>query len=134
MVFIVVQQEGCYSDKEWAIRGVTDTLDIAFTTGFLCIIEEVSTDYTVEFYQDRDAEFAQLRGVSDYHIEEWGESATRKNAWYLGTWRCKKQLDRYLKELVTNKENLPGLLLEWKKTIQETGEIPGVLKEMVLKN
>lgn len=132
MVFIVVQQEGSYSDKEWAIRGVTETLGAAITTGFLCMIEEVSKDYTVEFYQDRDAEFAYLRGVSDYHIEEWGES--QKNVWYLGTWRCKKRIDGYLKELATNKENLPGLLLEWKKTIQETGEIPGVLKEMVLKN
>lgn len=40
MVFIVVQHEGCYSDQNWQILTVRDTLHDAQISGCLEVVKE----------------------------------------------------------------------------------------------
>lgn len=126
-VFVVVQEEGSYSDKDWKIHGVFNDLHSAKIAGWLRFLKEVSRDYTLKFYQNRNAEFAHLRGISDYHIQEW-EKDVRKSVTYLVH---DDRMDKFLKQLVVNGEDLPTVLQDWKSQL-EHGVFPEVFENMTV--
>lgn len=124
-VFVVVQEEGSYSDKDWKIHGVFNDLKSAKIAGWSVFLNEVSRDCTLRFYRDRTAEFAHLRGISDYHIQEWYGNV-RKSVTYLIN---DNRMDKFLKQVVVSGENLESVLQDWKSQLEQ-GVFPEVFDKM----
>lgn len=122
MVFIVVQHEGCYSDQEWRIVAVNDTLRDAEIYGWTVLVNEALQPWKIKFYRRRTGEFADAIGISDYHIEEWVGCA-RINEYFLGRDDKNHAVDKYLKD---HAKTVEETLLDWKRQL-ESGVIPSEL-------
>lgn len=118
-VFIVVQEEGSHSDKDWKIRGVYKDLETAKIEGWKSFLNEIWDDHNLEFYQNRTARWAHLRSISDYHIQEW-EGNTRKSVTYMID---DNRMDHHLKEIVTSGNDLRQTLHRWEDQLL-SGTIP----------
>lgn len=132
-VFVIVQQDGAYSDKEWRIVGVCNDFQMAKIVGWKSLISETLKPWKIKFYQNRKAKYAGAIGIPDYHIEEWNyEKSVLANTWFLG-WqkndghRYINYLDEYLK---INNKNLVETLSEWQSFLDKN-IVPEFLDKMV---
>ena len=125
MVFVVVEQEGSYSDSDWKIVCVADTIERAEILAWISLVKKARKPWTIEFYTDRSGEFSNAIGVPEYHIEEWDPvRSTKTGIWFLGY-----NLDSLLKEKY---ENCDELLRAWLEML-ESGIVPDVLHAMLVR-
>lgn len=133
-IFILVQEEGAYSDKDWKVHGVFNTQHDAILAGFKCIVEEALKPWILTFYKERDARFAGARGLSEFHIEEWIVGKEMRNLICLGYKNerpYKHYIDQILKEAEVKDKGSEALILKWKKELDD-GYLPSELVKLVI--
>lgn len=132
-VFVIVQQDGAYSDKDWKIISVCNDFQIAKIIGWKSLISETLKPWKIKFYQDRKAKYAAVIGIPDYHIEEWDhDKSILVKTWFLGWqkndgYKYTNYMDEYLKK---NNKSLVETLEEWKVMLDDD-KIPEFLDEMI---
>lgn len=99
MVFIVLHNDGQYTNSSPKVIGAFDDYDASCIFGWKTVIEAAQKPWTVEHYKNRKGEFADCCGLGWYHIEEWDTSVNKRNKTLtLGYEKNKYILDEYLKE------------------------------------
>lgn len=129
MVFIVLHNDGQYTNHSPTIIGALDDQHDSLIFGWKTVIEAAQKPWTVRFYKNRKGEFADACGLGKYYIEEWDTSTnTRVRTYNLGEDKRKYVLDAYLKEHCRKYETI---LQEWCKDIVNN-TIPSKLQEFTV--
>ena len=99
MVFIVLHNDGQYTNYSPEVIGAFHEYDESCVFGWKTVIEAAQKPWTVEHYKTRQGEFADCYGLGKYYIEEWDTSVNKRNKTLtLGYEKNKYILDDYLKE------------------------------------
>lgn len=131
MSFVVLNNDGQYTYDSTNVIGVCATLNTALLFGWKSLLEEALKPWTIEFYKDRDEEFANCCGISYYYIEEWDTTNNiRSNVYHLG-WKCegshiKQYLDKHLKK---NSKECKTILEKWHNEVHVYGKVPQQLQD-----
>lgn len=125
-VFVVIYNELQYTLDDTSVIGVYEELGKSFIGGWKTIIEQAMKPWSIEHYKDMQREFAYMRGMGKYHIEEWDASkSTRVNVYTLGD--CPEgTFDGFLKE---NYADCEVILQELYAMLVEQNELPDVLRK-----
>ena len=133
MVFIVVEQDGAYSCKEWRVIGVYDNKLNAVMSGLNVIVETALKPYIVDFYRDRNGEFAKAVALPEVHIEKWDVNGTKMETTYIG-FQDKPflhSIDSMLKAEEDNQRSCEDLLHTWKLQLSR-GIVPTELQDVIV--
>ncbi|MFN9110079.1 MAG: hypothetical protein ACK5XN_08425 [Bacteroidota bacterium] len=105
-------------------------LSDALLEGFNLLIKEALRPFTLQFYKDRNGEFANCIGLAEYTIEHWCDSV-KVSETYLGfrTYPYRHILDEYLKQNECKNHDTAEKLSKWQKML-ERKEIPDELQIM----
>lgn len=99
MVFIVLHNDGQYTNHSPEVIGAFDDYDASCIFGWKTIVEAAQKPWTRRFYKRRKGEFADLCGMGWYYIEEWDTSTNKRiKTISLGEDKNRYILDKYLKE------------------------------------
>jgi hypothetical protein len=132
-VYIVIKNERCYSSSDWEIIGVHKTLEESKLHGWLQLVDQCLKPWKIKFYTDRDGEFKDCIGVSDYHIEKWDILSNKKDdVWYLGFNKHKSlKYTNYIDALIKSQSTVcESLLREWQTSMTDNGIVPDALKDL----
>ena len=135
MVFVIVEQEGAHSFRDWRVLGVYSTKHNALIKGFQDIVKKGLEPWNLEHFEDQAGEFANAVALPEIHIEEWDMDADQKckKVYFLG-YRdrpFRHFIDNHLKNIEqTRKGSCEKQLLIWKEKLDQ-GFIPDELMEFV---
>lgn len=118
MIFIVVEHSGCYTEQDWTVVSVNQTLKDAQIAGWSAMVDEGLLPHKLNCFKNYCGEYADLINLSEYHIEQWEFGAPKRTcAYFLGD---KDTIETFLRD---NEELCLDILLEWKSKL-EKGIIP----------
>lgn len=127
MVYIILHNDGQYTNNSPEVIGAFEDLDASCIFGWRTVIETAQKPWKIKFYKNRTDKFADLCGLGKYYIEEWDTSSNKRLRTYvLGEDGKRYVLDAYLKE---NHLICEDILSEWHKEIQQN-YVPTQLQNM----
>ncbi len=129
--YITVKYNCNYTSSDWHIKAVHTNLNDSLLGVFRLLLDELSTDYMITFYKDREAEFAHCVGLSDFYIHHW-EKNQKVKTYTIGFQDVpyRHRLDVYLKE---NHDKIDQLLNDWHQAIKRK-EIPADLQQYIFES
>ena len=150
-VYIVIEQEGEYSDKEWMVLGVYSDSKEAIRKGFTTMIGTALQPWKLKHYKNRSGKYANLVGLNELHIEEWRVGGRREASYYLGYQEhdgsnkskmyvgdlshmkpYQHYVDNVLKREEDEMRSCEEMLMKWKDEL-DRGSIPEELMQTVVK-
>lgn len=132
MIYVVVEQEGAYSDKEWRVLGVFSESKKAIIHGLKMMMETAQKPWKLEFYKKRKAQYANAVALPEIHIEAWDLNGAKVENIYLGFQEkpFKHFIDAILKNEEVEKRSCEALLKEWTEVLQ-SDQIPSKLESLI---
>lgn len=109
-IFIVIEDLAQHCTADIKNIGVYNNVYNAEECIWLAIFDKVLKDYTIEFYENRNSDFAHLRGIPYYSIEQWDintNTLLSKNE--IGNWfdkRLKKEHNRIREYIESQLDNI----------------------------
>ena len=127
VVYIVVEDAG-HSSNDVKNIGAFERLEDARVGAWLALVDAAAKPWAIDFYRDRDHEFAAACGIPDYRIEAWSIPCnsivdTHCVGWHPTPGGGDRWFDAYLKrEHATVVELLSAL----REDIVADGKVPAV--------
>lgn len=131
-VYVLIEAEGAYSDRDWKVRGVFSTREKAILNGFKMLLKCALKPWIIDFYKDRDGEFASANALSELHIEKWSFDGDKKSNIYIGFQDrpFKHFIDEFLKKQEIESNNSENILRSWKDSL-DNNIIPNDLMNFI---
>lgn len=135
MIYVLVEQDGAYSCKEWKVLGVFSDKHSAILYGFDTIINTALKPWNLKFYKKCNAKFSNAVALPEIHIEEWNIDGKKISNTFIGFQErpFTHFIDNLIKEQQILNKGSHELLLDWKKHI-ENGVIPNILNQLIFQD
>ncbi len=130
-VYVVIEAEGSYSMRDWKVIGVLYNETQAILYAFRTIIEYTLKPWIIDFYKERDADFADSVSLPEIHIEHWCDNNKLKNI-YIGFQErpFRHFIDDFLKKKQVESDDYENTILSWKNDL-DNNIIPNDLLQFI---
>ena len=135
---VVIKNSRQYTNNDCNVKSIHTTYDKALLNGWKYIITDCLKPYNLKFYKNRKDEFANCIGIADYYIEKWtidSDIEGLSDKWYLGFKNkpYNNHFDKYLKNLVENKQDIKTILEDWMTYMEDNSSVPTIMQDMTFK-
>lgn len=131
-IYVLIESEGAYSDRDWKVRGVFSTREKAILNGFKMLLESALKPWIIPFYKNRDGEFANLNALPELHIEKWSIDGEKNENIYIGFMDrpFKHFISEFLKKREVESKDSENILGSWKDSL-DNNIIPNDLMNFI---
>lgn len=113
--FVLIEADGAY----WKVRGIFSNENNAILYAFKTLVDYALKPWIIDFYKDRDDEFANATSLPELHIEYWTLDGKRNEIIYIGfrTHPFRHYIDEYLKKKECETNDYENIVLTWKQEL-----------------